>query len=333
MAVVLEHRDAQVLVDELQGGKRRMSVRLFDKSAFMPIASLETAYPESLIRQVLEVKGPAFLCDEIARDEDPSYVHRSLCNVIFAHTDEDSFRGKSILDFGCGCGSSSMVLGRLFPGAEIVGAELTARSISVARARAEHYGFSNISFHVSPSGEELPKGIGPFDFVIMSGVYEHLLPRERQVVMPLIWSVLKPGGILFLDQTPHRYFFAESHTTGLLFINYLPDRLALLCARKFSRRVAADESWAALLRTGIRGGTVREITSIIKSKARGMPMLLKPCRLGFRDAIDVWYAQPSWEKNLTLKRWLRYMLKVLKYTSGVTLVPSLSIAIKKLDGQ
>lgn len=308
-------------------------MHLRNKSAFMPIASWETAYPEALIKRVLEAKGLAFLCDEIARDEDPSCVHRCLSNLIFAYMDEGAFARKSILDFGCGCGSSSMVLARLFPEAQIVGVDLSAKVVSVAKARVEHYGFSNVTFHVSPSGEELPDGIGPFDFVIMSGVYEHLLPRERRVVIPLIWSVLKPGGVLFLDQTPNRYFFVETHTTSLPFINYLPDRLALLFAQRFSKRIARDEIWETLLRKGIRGATVREIAGIIKNGAGGAPALLEPYRLGFRDAIDVWCAQPSWERSPGLKRCLRYMLKLLRYTTGLTVVPDLSIAIKKLDGQ
>ena len=32
--------------------------------------------------------------------------------------------------------------------------------------------------------------------------------------MPLIWSKLKPGRTLFINQTPYRYFPYEHHTTA-----------------------------------------------------------------------------------------------------------------------
>ena len=112
----------------------------------------------------------------------------------------------------------------------------------------------------------MPDGIGNFDFVILSAVYEHLLPTERNMIVPLIYSLIKPEGILFSNQTPFRYFFIETHTTSLPFINYLPDRLTHFIARSFCNRVNKNETWETLLRRGIRGGTVKEIKSIIKRK-------------------------------------------------------------------
>jgi hypothetical protein len=35
-------------------------------------------YPHELIEHVLRVKGPGSLCDELRRDEDPSYVEADL---------------------------------------------------------------------------------------------------------------------------------------------------------------------------------------------------------------------------------------------------------------
>ena len=44
----------------------------------------------------------------------------------------------------------------------------------------------------------------------------------------MIWAHLKSGGVLFLNQTPHRYFPVEHHTTNLPMINYFPDTDTLL---------------------------------------------------------------------------------------------------------
>lgn len=157
-----------------------------------------------------------------------------------------------------------MILARMFPDAEIVGVELEEKLLNIARARLEFYEYANVRLHTSPSGNELPHNIGTFDFVIMSAVYEHLLPQERKIVMPKVWSAIKPGGHLFLNMTPHRWFPIEHHTTGLPFLNYFPAKLALPLTKKFSKRTNPAENWETLLRCGIRGGTETEIVRILE---------------------------------------------------------------------
>ena len=71
--------------------------------------------------------------------------------------------------------------------------------------------------------------------MMLSAVFEHVLPEERDPVLDMLWSVLRPGGVMVVDQTPHRWFPQESHTTALPFLNYLPGRW-----RSGRRSVAAD---------------------------------------------------------------------------------------------
>ena len=107
-------------------------------------------------------------------------VQRDLQNDLTAYFTPADFAGKKILDFGCGSGASSMILARMFPQAQIVGIELEEKLLRIARARLEFYQYPNIEFVLSPSGNKLPAEIGEFEFVIMSAVYEHLLPIERK---------------------------------------------------------------------------------------------------------------------------------------------------------
>lgn len=66
-------------------------------------------------------------------------------------------------------------------------------------------------------------------------------------------------GVLFVTETPCRWFPVETHTTGGLFLlNYLPDPWALRVARRFSRRGLQAADWNGLLRDGIRGGSTRD---------------------------------------------------------------------------
>jgi hypothetical protein len=177
-----------------------------------------------------------------------------------------------------------------------------------------------VEYLVSPSGLELPEGIGEFDFILMSGVFEHLLPAERPVIMPRLWKALKPGGILFLRETPHRYFPIETHTTGLPLINYLPRWLVLPIVRRAPR---GGTNWDELLRRGIRGGSVSEIRKLLPDAA-----ILRPSRLGMKDLIDLWYASVPKSRSARSKRYVRAFAKAL-IAIGVEWPPYLELALQK----
>jgi SAM-dependent methyltransferase len=223
----------------------------------------------------------------------------------------------------------------MFPNAEIVGIELEERLLSIAVARAAFYGFSNLSFRASPAPNRLPDAIGAFDFVMLSAVYEHMLPDERKALLPLIWSTLKAGGILFLNGTPNRDFPLEMHTTGLPAINYLPDKLACFISRRFSRRNLENVSWEGLLRGGIRGGTIREIVRNLSSPS-GTPRVLEPQYLGIKDRIDLWLALTSQSigrvrspRALLAKRIYRLLIKPVRAITGIEFLPELALAFEK----
>ncbi len=329
MPTILTHDDASISVEE-KNGKRMISVEP-KGGLFVPTKRWETSYPVDLIEQILRVKGPDYLCDEITRDESPLYVEHDFRWDILSYVPQEDFAGRRVLDFGSGSGASSMVLARMFPDTKIVGVELVPDFVELALRRAKFHGVEDrVSFHLSPDPKCLPEGIGAFDCILLSAVHEHLLPAERRAVLPLLWSHLKPGGVLFLDQTPYRWFPVEMHTTGLPLINFLPDGLALFCARHFSRRIRRDESWPELLRKGIRGGTVREIMSILNAQGRRAE-LLEPSRLGVRDRIGLWYQLSSSVRKPLLKKWMMWSFRAIRVLTGITAVPMLSLAVKKWE--
>src|SRR5882672_3226391 len=283
--------------------------------------SWTTTYPPELILEIHATKH-AYVCDEIRREEDPLYVERAIRHEVLGYVDAEAFRGKRILDFGCGAGASTLVMSRLFPPCEIVGVELEQRLLHLARLRADHLGRSTLKFFLSPSGTALPAGLGEFDYIVLSAVYEHLLPEERRSLLPRIWSHLKPGGVLFINQTPHRYSPIEMHTTGLPLINYLPDALAFALTQRFCKRLNGDEDWPAMLRAGIRGATIGEILHVLGGDAA----LVKPKQ---GDQIDLWHGKLS-RRYGWLKRSIWAALKALKPIAGIHLVPELTLAIRKL---
>ena len=297
----LPHRDGSVDIEEMGGGRRRVNARASDSSIFVPVSSCETAYPVPLIEAILAVKSPAFLCDEILREEDPRYVERNIRFEVLSYAAVGEFAGKRLLDFGCGAGASSAVLARLLPGAEIVGVDIDEGLVRAARLRAEHYRLERAAFFVSSDPMTVPREAGEFDHILLSAVYEHLLPAERAALLPALWIRLRAGGVLFVNQTPYRYSPVESHSTHLPLLNYLPAPAAFRYARLLSRRVRGTDRWEDLLRKGIRGGSPGEILGILR-RAGGAPALLGASAAAMR---------------------------LCRRLTGATVTPSLSLAIRK----
>ena len=62
----------------------------------------------------------------------------------------------------------------------------------------------------------------------------------------------------------------------------------------------------------------------------GEPDLLPITGLGMRDSIDVWFASVADNGRLPrAKRAARFLLKSLKATTRITLVPTLTLALKR----
>jgi 2-polyprenyl-3-methyl-5-hydroxy-6-metoxy-1,4-benzoquinol methylase len=326
--VRLVHGSGAAIVRELDDDRRQISVEPASAETFIQKQEWTTRYPLALIEHVLRVKGVGGLCDEIARDEG-DYVARYLNHCILSYLPPESFIGARLLDFGCGGGASTMVLTRMFPRAEIIGVELDEAMVGLAQHRARYYGASNVRFRPSPDPESLPPELGTFDFIVLSAVWEHLLPQERPMLLAQLWTVLNARGVLFLNQTPHRWYLIESHTTGLPLLNYAPAPLVRWAANRFSRRLPGNESWQQLLRRGIRGGTAPEVLRLLGRFGDGKAVLLRPSRLGAEHPVDIWYAYSQRNAPKPIKAQMRSVFKLISRLTGSTFAPGIDLAIEK----
>ncbi|MBT8085359.1 MAG: class I SAM-dependent methyltransferase [Woeseia sp.] len=326
---ILQHDDAQIEITCSGDNRLKIMVNMKDEDVFVPFDTWETEYPVELIEKILNASGPAYLCEYIMREERPDYVENSMRVDVLSYVNAEQLRNMTMLDFGCGCGASTMILSRMFPHTQITGVDLREMNLEVARLRAAHYNLTGrTNFRISPDGGSLPDNIGSFDCIFLNAVYEHLLPSERKTVLPLLWKHLKPGGLMFINQTPYRWFPVESHTSGLALINYLPDRLAFFYFRHFSPRYVAGDDWPILLRKGIRGGSIREIRRILRGASHA-PVVLEPERSGRKDRVDIWYAATPKSGHLVMKKSFLYLAKLIYATTGIALLPDLALAIKK----
>ncbi|MFA5130209.1 MAG: class I SAM-dependent methyltransferase [Patescibacteria group bacterium] len=327
----IEHAEGTIRITSSKNGTQTIAITPATPETFIRTASCTTTYPLELIQAIAKTKGASYICDEIRRDDDPYYIEHHIVTTLFSYVRPKDFEGKRLLDFGCGAGASTMIFARHLPKTSIVGVELLKEHLDIAQMRAEFYGYQNIQFLQSPSPKKLPAHIGEFDFIFLPAVYEHLLPEERKRLMSQLWSILKPNGILFIDETPHRWFPIETHTTGLPLINYLPSPLACAYARTCSKRNLKKDSWNTLLRKGIRGSTPRSILRTIRAQG-GAPKLLKSINPDLKNPVDIWYegyARHESDASGGMKRFMRSFLKTFFAITRVPLVPYISIAIKK----
>lgn len=96
---------------------------------------------------------------------------------------------RRILDFGCGVGNSIPHLRRHFPEAEIVGVDVSGKSIAIARAR-----FSAMADFTQFDGVVLPFGPQRFDAVFSACVFHHIPWAEHGPLLAEIRRTLATQG-------------------------------------------------------------------------------------------------------------------------------------------
>lgn len=287
--VVAEDKYGRLLVEELPDGRRRVSGQSQSVGMAIPKSPIVTEYPIDLILEIHKNVGSIWTCDEISRDIDPNECALDIKYSVEAYFPDSVFlESTRILDYGCGSGASTIHLARMFPRASIVGVDMVDTLLAVARRRASHHGLASVSFATVTADGCMPEGTGRFDLVFLNAVFEHLLPSERMSVLREVWRVLSPGGSLILNQTPHRWFPIETHTSGLPLVNFLPDSLAHVAVSRLSGRGFRESGWDELLRAGVRGASVGSVTRKLGSidpRAQILPTVrVAPTWAG------IWYA-------------------------------------------
>jgi SAM-dependent methyltransferase len=101
-----------------------------------------------------------------------------------------------VLDFGCGVGyATPELLGRL-DARELVGVDVSERSLAIARA---HYGSDRARFLTADAALDT----GAFDLAFTNGVFHHIPPAERLDAVRTVLRSLRPGGAFaFWENNP-----------------------------------------------------------------------------------------------------------------------------------
>src|SRR4029077_12866714 len=87
-----------------------------------------TDYPLELIREIFEEFGASYTIEEIGRDIADNDAQLDVRYSVLAYFPDDLLhRPLQILDYGCGSGSSTLALARLFPNATIIGVDFVSK--------------------------------------------------------------------------------------------------------------------------------------------------------------------------------------------------------------
>jgi len=123
---------------------------------------------------------------------------RTLHNLVparFTYFDREvpDWRGKAVLDVGCGGGFMAEALAQR--GAGVIGVDPSHEAIEAARAHAGAQGLA-IDYSVGV-GESLPVETGSIDIVVCVDVLEHVDDLDQ--VVSEVRRVLRPGGLFLFD--------------------------------------------------------------------------------------------------------------------------------------
>ncbi|TWT55862.1 SAM-dependent methyltransferase [Allorhodopirellula solitaria] len=125
-------------------------------------------------------------------------------------------RNGKILDVGCGIGSASYLFAQKLTGFEVLGVDISPKSIEIGRKL-----FSGDRVSLAVSDMECSPEDGPFDAIVLVDVYEHI-PREKWPDFNrVLASSLTPDGMLILT-TPsslHQSYLKECKPEGLQIVD------------------------------------------------------------------------------------------------------------------
>jgi SAM-dependent methyltransferase len=96
---------------------------------------------------------------------------------------------KRILEYGCGIGRNIRYLQDAFPGAEIVGTDISEASLSIAASENPEVRFEK---------EGSDTDVGVFDLIFVAGVFHHIPPSERGGASRLLAKRLTNDGVLYV---------------------------------------------------------------------------------------------------------------------------------------
>lgn len=103
-----------------------------------------------------------------------------------------------VLELGCGDATNLLPLALAYPESRFVGVDRSGIQLEMGRAAASEIGVKNLEL-LQADITDLEEGVGPFDYVIVHGVYSWVSDAARARILGLIGSELSERGIAYLS--------------------------------------------------------------------------------------------------------------------------------------
>ena len=268
------------------------------------------------------------------------YKHSFVTAYYRCHGRVPTTEGKLILDAGCGSGYKSLALAIANPGSQIIGIDLSEKSVELARNRLEYHGIKNVDFRVL-SLENLPDLGLLFDYINCDEVL-YLLP-DLVAGLKALKAVLKPEGILRgnLHSTYQRANFYRTQklfqTMGLL--NEEDKDLAVETAREVMQALRNEvllkqATWNARIKESEEGILANYL--LREDKGFTIPQLFDALRssdLNFISMTDsgTWELESLFSEPDNLPPFLAMSLPSLSEEEKLTLFELLQPSHRLLD--
>ena len=154
-----------------------------------------------------------------------------------------------ILDVGCGTGRTLLQLARALPGHRYAGVDLSPYYLEKARRLLAAVPEVTL---LADNAEKLPFRDAYFDVVTSTYLLHELPRRARRTAVDEMARVLRPGGLLVIEDSAQRAeasdlaFFLEAFAAQLhepFYRDYLRDDLAALLEGRGLRPAGAERAW------------------------------------------------------------------------------------------
>lgn len=103
-----------------------------------------------------------------------------------------------ILEIGCAEGVNIIGIAALFPHAECVGIDMSARQIDTAKQHAATLGLSNVTLEAM-SLADIPEHFGQFDYIIAHGMLSWIPKPIQEKLMEMCGKRLSPHGVAYIS--------------------------------------------------------------------------------------------------------------------------------------
>ena len=156
-------------------------------------------------------------------------------NAALARAGVDPGPNATCLELGCGVGRVTAWLARRF--ARVIGTDISASHLALARAHLDAEGATNVELHRLASVDTLD-ALPPFDVFFSVIVLQHNPPPVIEAILTRVFARLQPGGLAYFQVPTYRAGYAfgldaylrDDVGKGEMEMHVLPQRVILRAA-------------------------------------------------------------------------------------------------------